>query len=153
MFATYQCHELVFMQFFDEHRRYWSLIERNERTPWFHLTLRCYVEGQPTTHTAMPGDVSQFVNLLNQPEGPVQVVDVQVVTPERLNKKGRWLMEPLAKLEMAKTPGHEVAHIYTTVDGHTYYDLPDDALKIEQLQDWKVLYARPTVAPALTTPH
>ncbi|MDT4868037.1 hypothetical protein FQZ97_1029770 [compost metagenome] len=101
----------------------------------------------------MPGDVSQFVNLLNQPEGPVQVVDVQVVTPERLNKKGRWLMEPLAKLEIAKTSGPEVAHIYTTVDGHTYYDLPDDVQGIEQLRDWTVLYARPTVVPAMTTQH
>ncbi|MDT4834741.1 hypothetical protein FQZ97_683890 [compost metagenome] len=101
----------------------------------------------------MPGDVSMFVDLLNQPDGPVQVIDVQAVTPERVNRKGRWLMEPLAKLELAKTPGHEVAHIYTTVAGHTYYDLPDDALGIEQLKDWKVLYARPTAVPAMATPH
>ncbi|MFC5694884.1 hypothetical protein ACFPU0_04835 [Pseudomonas sp. GCM10022186] len=153
MFTTHHSHELGFMRFFSEDRTYWRMVERNELTPWFHLTLCCFADGQTSTHTVMPGDVSLFVDLLNQPEGPVQVVDVQVVTPERLNKKGRWLMEPLAKLELAKTPGHEVAHIYTTVDGHAYYDLPDDTLKLEQLRDWRVLYVRPTVVPAMATPH
>ncbi|MDT4868851.1 hypothetical protein FQZ97_1038390 [compost metagenome] len=153
MFTTHKSKEIGLMSMLSEHYQFWEMIERNARTPWFHLTLGCYVEGQSMTHTAMANNVSLLSDLLNQPDGHVQVIDVQAVTPDSLNQKGRWLMEPLAKLELAKTPSHEVAHIYTTVDGHTYYDLPDDALGIEQLCDRKVLYARPTVVPAMATQH
>lgn len=83
---------------------------------------------------------------MDQQDNEVEVVDLQVVTPDSLNGRGRWLMEPLAKLELAMTNDDNVVHIYTLVDGRTYYDPAQDDQALKQLSDSRVIYNRP--APA-----
>ncbi|MCY1559567.1 hypothetical protein D9M68_966180 [compost metagenome] len=72
------------------------------------------------------------------------MTDVQAVTPASLNDQGRWLMEPLAKLELARMADGDVAHIYTTLAGHTYVDPPEHGQHLKGHSELCLLYSRDT---------
>lgn len=131
------------MRVFSEQHRYWRMVERDVRAPWFHLTMQFRMEGQIRRRTLMPDDVTLLSHLVGQQDDEVQVVDLQVVTPDCLNGRGRWLMEPLAKLELAMTNDDDVVHIYTLLDGRTYCDPAQDEQALKQLSDSRVIYSRP----------
>ncbi|WP_036993693.1 hypothetical protein [Metapseudomonas furukawaii] len=145
MFKTHETMEMGLMRVFSEDHRYWRMIERDVRAPWFHLTLQFQMGGQIRRRALMPDDVTLLSHLVGQQDDEVQVVDLQVVTPDCLNGQGRWLMEPLAKLELAITSDDDVVHIYTLMDGRTYYDPVQNEQALMQLSDSAVIYSRPAM--------
>ncbi len=146
MFKTHETMEMGMMRVFSEDHRYWRMVERDVRAPWFHVTMQFQTEGQIRRRTLMPDDVTLLSYLVEQQDNEVEVVDLQVVTPDCLNGRGRWLMEPLAKLELAMTSDEDVVHIYTLMDGRTYCDPAQDDQALKQLSDGRVIYSRPVHA-------
>ncbi|OWJ98257.1 hypothetical protein B6S59_01390 [Pseudomonas sp. A46] len=148
MFKTHETMEMGLMQVFSEDHRYWRMIERDVRAPWFHLTMQFRIDGRFRKRTLMPDDITLLAHLVSQQDDEVQVVDLQVVTPGCLNGRGRWLMEPLAKLELAMTSDDDVVHIYTLADGRTYCDPAQDDQALEQFSASHVIYSRRVQAEA-----
>lgn len=134
--------EMQLMQVFDDEHRFWRLIERDISTPWFHLTIDVRAKGRRRQKTIMPDDVSLLSNILATRNEAITVVDLQVCIPTALSKKGRWSLEPLAKLELAESSDDGIVHIYTTIEGKRYTDPYQSRSNLEQLKNRRSLYER-----------
>lgn len=128
MFKTHESMSVPLMRAFSSQHSYWTMVERDAKTSWFHVTVRYRVEGHRITRTFMPDNAELLLQLLSEKNGSLQVLDLQVMTPPAVNQLGRWSMEPLAKIELAMGDEDEEVLIYTTAEGHVYLDPPQEGL-------------------------
>lgn len=109
------------MRVFSADHYYWRMVERDADTPWFCLTIQVKSNGRVRERTLMPDDNALVRDILEQQSQGIKILDLQAMTPGNVNKQGRWLMEPLAQLEVAETAHGATVEIFTTISGQTYY--------------------------------
>lgn len=109
------------MRVFSADHYYWRMVERDADTPWFCLTIEFKINGRVRERTLMPNDNALLSEILEQQSKGIEIRDLQVMTPGTINKQGRWLMEPLAQLELGETKHGAPVEIFTTIFGRTYY--------------------------------
>jgi hypothetical protein len=101
--------------------QFWSYIEQEIAWPWFYLQI---VEDN--------GDEA-FRSMLMVPSIPLLELFIaaqtetawfeqaQLVTPQHINNRGRWMMEPLLEVSsILDTRGNELGHLFQVEGGHTY---------------------------------
>ncbi|MGK9066605.1 hypothetical protein [Stutzerimonas chloritidismutans] len=142
MFKTNETMEIGLMRVFSSSDYYWKMVERDAGTPWFHVTIQYCAEGDVRERSFMPDDFLLVEQILSQQKEGVRVVDLQAMTPGMINKQGRWLMESLAKLELAKTAYGETVEIYTTISGSVYFCPTLKTSAVKGLRSRRLLYKR-----------
>lgn len=134
--------EMGLMRVFGGDHHYWRMVERDAETPWFCLTMHFRNKSRIKERTAMPDDYYLVEQILSQQNDHMQVIDLQVMTPESMNHKGRWLLEPLSKLQLAQTACGTTVEIYTTLDGSVYFNPSQRPRAIKNLRITSTPYSR-----------
>ncbi|MCG8910328.1 hypothetical protein [Pseudomonas sp. DP-17] len=124
MFKTHESMSVPIMTTFSHEHSYWAMVERDSKTPWFYVTLRFRRDGHFVSRIYMPDTVHLLLQLVDGDTESLFVDELQIVTPAKVNKRGKWLMEPLAKVELALGVDDDEIFIYTTEDGQVYVDPP-----------------------------
>ncbi|WP_447747807.1 hypothetical protein [Pseudomonas nicosulfuronedens] len=124
MFKTRESMSVPIMSVFSHEHSYWAMVERDAKTPWFHVTLRFRTDGHVVSRIYLPDTVQLLLQLLEGDTESLFVDELQIVTPAKVNKRGKWLMEPLTKVELALGGDDDEIFIYTTEDGRVYVDPP-----------------------------
>lgn len=124
MFKTHESMGVPLMKVFSSEHSYWTMVERDAKTSWFHVTMRFRVDGHLVSRIFMPDTVQLLLQLLEGDSDELFVQELQIVTPEKVNQRGRWLMEPLTKVELALGGDDDEIFIYTTEEGRVYVDPP-----------------------------
>ena len=101
----------------------WRFVEWYRTSPWFWVTVIAEGEGYSNIDTLMlylPGDVA---DLVAEGANSSKVVEVQIVSPPRMNNSGAWSMEPLTEIVSGVLPmtGRTV-HVFKCRNGKTYMD-------------------------------
>jgi hypothetical protein len=101
--------------------QFWARIEQDVIWPWFYLQIG-ENEGDDTFRSMLmiPTEALLAEFIANQQEN-CWLEDIQVVTPDYLNHKGRWLMEPLIELNSLRDgDGVIQGYEYVTAEGERY---------------------------------
>jgi hypothetical protein len=118
----------------------WRAVELALNKPWFLATICENLstdeeEAMLCRRTVLFTNVADVEQLAQQRDGLLQVEDVYIVTPERLNGSEKWKMEPLASVwvaEETQAPG-QLVEIAETKAGLKYVitlsSTPIDELK------------------------
>lgn len=124
MFKTHESMSVPILSTFSHEHSFWAMVERDTKTPWFHVTLRFRSDGHLVSRIYMPDTVQLLMQLLEGDTDSLYVEELQIVTPTKVNQKGRWRMDPLAQIELALGSDDDEIFIYTTEDGQVYVDPP-----------------------------
>lgn len=121
MFRTYREAELPGAAFADSSLQLWAYVEHSLQLPWFYVTLSERQDSVVHCRMLMLSSVYLLKRFLEQQSNNAWVIDIQLVSPERLNKTSRWLMEPLLEVtEIADESDTASGYIYM-VEGDRYY--------------------------------
>lgn len=141
MFKTHESMGVPLMKIFSSKHSYWTMIERDAKTSWFYVTMRFRVEGILVNRIFMPDTVQLLLQLLEGDSEELFVQEIQIVTPAKVNQRGRWLMEPLSKVELALGGDDDEIFIYTTEDGRVYIDPPQSKRFDHAIAERTTLYS------------
>ena len=64
MFKTRESMSVPIMTTFSHEHSFWAMVERDAKTPWFHLTLRFQRDGHFVSRVYMPDTVQLLLQLL-----------------------------------------------------------------------------------------
>lgn len=83
----------------EEGARRWSYISQTANDEWFYVTYETACEEGLSQQQFMIPKV-QFLLALASKDTPANFInEVQLVSPPWLNQKGKWLMEPIRKIQ------------------------------------------------------
>lgn len=120
MFKSPLTAEIPLHDLFSNDFRYWRAV-MHETTPWIHLTLTtCFEDGSRVQYVQLDS-VHSFELVTHQLQPNQQISDVQIAVPARMNKQGRWTLEPLQQLQEGELEQLSV-YVYRMQSGATYVD-------------------------------
>ena len=117
MFKTYQSAE-IFNPFADPGERNWSYVKVDLHLPWFYVQYSSHFEGESCHSMFLFSRIEQLQELAENPS--VKITEVNVVTPDYINKTDGWQMGCLTKIlkSMGTLAGNDAPiFIYVLTDG------------------------------------
>ncbi|MEW9879769.1 hypothetical protein [Pseudomonas putida] len=127
---------------------HWHGVSRALATPWYHVSVQRFEDGQFRDQTEMPNDEARLVELLLAQNESLVVREVQAVTPGWMNKTDGWKMEKLMSLSMGFSQEGVPVSILEVESGDVYIDSHEPGLNVESLTGLKELYRRSPVKAA-----
>ena len=122
MFKSPLTAEVPLHGLFNTDYRYWRAV-MHETAPWLHFVLTTEHADLSRVQYVQLDSVHSFEMVLHQLQSNQRITQLQAAIPARLNKLGRWTLEPLQALLEGETPGDEVpTHVYRMQSGATYLD-------------------------------
>lgn len=153
MFFTDNCAETPVGAFMGPDKRSWRCVEWCLNAPWFWVTVRQRNSQYSVTDCLMvstPRDIEWLAHC-GQASSDVeesQIVEIQLVSPPRLNRTSSWLMEPLDAVISGYSPDADrTVHLFRCRNGKLYgeegvYDTSP------QLKNCKVIFSASSDQPA-----
>lgn len=102
---------------------HWSYVEQEWNWPWFYVQVGCKEAGECVSRLFMIASASDLAELINDQGKRYWVEQVNFVTPGHVNKQGRWLMEPLVEMSVARDESDGVLGHVFKVEGDRCYSL------------------------------
>lgn len=129
-------------------KRSWRCVEWCLNAPWFWVTVRQRNSEYSATDFLMvstPRDIEWLARCgqANVDVEESQVVEVQLVSPPRLNRTDTWLMEPLdAVISGYSRDAGRTVHLFRCRNGKLY---GEEGIyeTTPQLKDYKVIFSAP----------
>jgi len=122
MFSTIKEDELHFMPFiYKKGQKFWSSIMLEDNKALIQVTYHEPPDDE-IPKTAFLQGAEQLERLTNVDE--LELIEVNLLSPAWLNKKGKWLLDPLSKIFVGSEPGehwHDV-FIYELDNGQKYIE-------------------------------
>lgn len=119
---------------------HWLKISRDRSLHWYHVSLEMRREGRMISHVVMLNDETKLLETLEDPRTDRVVMDVKVVTPGWMNKKGEWLMEKLAGVYVGVEKNNIPVCVLELANGSIYTDSSDPSITKESLSDILKIY-------------
>ena len=118
---------------------FWSHVTLKLEAPWFHIAFNVQAsDGSKRQNVIFVTDIRDLVNINN--DKLFEIEQVYLVSPERINKNGKWMMEPVSKILAGLEPEYDLsAYIYVLENGNRYMD-SDLGTKEQQLKDVRPIY-------------
>jgi hypothetical protein len=109
--------------------RFWSLVEQDMISPWFYLQLVEMRDDKAHRSMLLVQSTHHLENVVNAQMVNAWIEQVQVVVPAHLNKKKRWVMEPLLEVSCVfDKKSSQWGYIYIVEGGGTYF-YPDHSAR------------------------
>lgn len=101
--------------------QFWSFVEQEVNWPWFYLQI-VEDEGREAFRSMlMVPTPSLLEQILAAQTRHVWLEQAQLVTPHHVNKRGRWMMEPLQEVYSVQGPqGNDLGYRYMVEGGQMY---------------------------------
>ncbi|WP_223508000.1 hypothetical protein [Pseudomonas sp. BF-B-25] len=123
-----------------EELSHWLKVSRDRSLHWYHVSLEVRREGRMISHVVMLNDETKLLETLEDPRADRVVMDVKVVTPGWMNKKGEWLMEKLAGVSVGVEKNDIPVCVLELANGSIYTDSNDPSITKESLSDVLKIY-------------
>ncbi|WP_407729178.1 hypothetical protein ACJJU9_18125 [Pseudomonas helleri] len=120
-------------------------VSRSLATHWYHVSLKRRLEGRFVAFEEMVSDEPRLVELLIAQDESLVVQDVQVVTPDWMNKGSGWKMEQLTSLSMGLNQVEVPICVLHVESGDVYVNTHQRDLDVGSLTGLKELYRRSAV--------
>lgn len=140
MFKTHESAYYNLAPVFGPDHHHWKLVEREIATPWLHATVKVTEGGIEFTKTVMPNDLTTFLEMANLKTPDARIGELQLMSPAWMNGAGRWLLEPIRQIDIARSVDNELIHIYVTHEGKNYYDPSRTPAEIQELTNQRTVY-------------
>ena len=116
----------------------------HKATPWIHLTLITHHEDRRLTQYVQLDSAYSFELVLHQLQPNQQISHVQAAIPARMNKQGRWTLEPLQALLDGESPVDQIpTYVYRMQSGATYLDGYVGDAGEEAVKNLRFIYVAP----------
>lgn len=142
MFRSHQADMAGIPGMFGDGLMHWHGVSRAIATHWYHVSVQRIEDGQFRNHTEMLNDEARLVELLLAQDEGLVVQEVQVVTPDWMNKSGSWRMEKLISLSMGFSRAEVPVCVLEVESGDVYVDTHESDLDVASLKGLKELYRR-----------
>jgi len=140
MFKTHESAYYNLAPVFGPDHHHWKLVEREIATPWLHATVMVIDGGIEYAKTVMPSDLTTFLEMANVKAPGARISELQLMSPAWMNGAGRWLLEPIRQIDIARSADNELIHIYVTQEGKNYYDPSRTPAEILELTNQHTVY-------------
>lgn len=102
---------------------HWSYVEQEWNWPWFYVQIGFTEAGESYRRLLLITAVTDLAQLVADQGERYWMEQVQLVTPDHVNKRGLWLMEPLIEVSVARDDRcGSLGHVFT-VEGNRCYSL------------------------------
>tara|TARA_R100000935_G_C2750188_1_gene129421 strand:+ start:249 stop:530 length:282 start_codon:yes stop_codon:yes gene_type:complete len=88
----------------------------------------------------MPSDLTRFLEMANLRASDARISELQLMSPAWMNGAGRWLLEPIRQIDIARSADNELIHIYVTQEVKNYYDPSRTPAEILELKNQHTVY-------------
>lgn len=119
---------------------HWLMVSRDLSLHWYHVSLEVLRQGRMISQVVMLNDETKLFETLKDQRADRVVVDVRVVTPGWMNKKGEWLMEKLAGVSVGIEKNDIPVCVLELANGSIYTNSPDPSITKESLSDVLKIY-------------
>ncbi|VVM75820.1 hypothetical protein PS676_02014 [Pseudomonas fluorescens] len=99
----------------------WRYVEHSIHRPWLYVAAVEKNQDFDLRPMLMIGDVNLLQSLLSDQGSGLQVESILLVTPDHMNRSGRWMMEPLVSIDKVVAPD-AVAYVYSVESGRAYIE-------------------------------
>lgn len=140
MFKTHESAYYNLAPVYGPDHHHWRLVEREISSPWLHATVKVTEGGIEYTKTVMPNDLTTFLEMANLKTPDARIGELQLMSPAWMNGAGRWLLEPIRQIDIARSVDNELIHIYVTHEGKNYYDPSRTPAEIQELTNQRTVY-------------
>ncbi|WP_313432249.1 hypothetical protein, partial [Pseudomonas sp.] len=100
MFRSHQADMAGIPGMFGDGLMHWHGVSRALATHWYHVNVKRRIDGRFVSSQEMLNDEPKLHELVSAQDDDLQIDDVQVVTPARLNGTATWRMERLKSVSM-----------------------------------------------------
>lgn len=119
MFLTYQEAKVEQFGLFGDGPTTWSYVEHNIHRPWFYVAISDQDEDFGRHSMLMLSNDQLLRSLVDSQRGELLLESVLLVSPDHVNRSGRWMMEPLEGI-MRFESEDGVAYAYQVLGRRTY---------------------------------
>ncbi|HCE6123138.1 hypothetical protein OE424_34620 [Pseudomonas aeruginosa] len=119
MFLTYQAAKVDQFALFGDDPAAWSYVEHNIHRPWFYVAAMEQGDDFPLHPMLMLSSDQLLQSLVRCQEDGLLLESVLLVSPDHVNKSGRWMMEPLEAIFRYESPDG-VAYVYQVSGNRSY---------------------------------
>lgn len=117
----------------------WSNVLLTIHIPWFYIVINKRVDDDLVKRDMVLLSSLDELNEINAGDQG-QVEQVYLVSPGNINKRDRWMMEPLKKVLSGLEPNiNQPVNVYVVGDGRQYVDSGLGS-KVEELREIKTVY-------------
>jgi len=140
MFKTHESAYFNLAPVYGPDHHHWRLVEREISSPWLHATVMVIDGGIEYAKTVMPSDLTTFLEMANVKAPGARISELQLMSPAWMNGAGRWLLEPIRQIDIARSADNELIHIYVTHEGKNYYDPSRTPAEVLELTNQHTVY-------------
>lgn len=109
--------------------QFWSFVEQEVAWPWFYLQVVEDDGKEVFRSMLMVPSTPLFEQIMAAKTDHAWLEQAQLVTPDHMNKMGRWMMEPLLEVSSIRdAQGQELGYLYRVEGGRTYSTSADQHL-------------------------
>ena len=118
----------------------WPYIKMTLNVHWFHVTYFHSEQGLQFTEVIFFTNLNQLIEFKENKF--VEITAVELVSPEHMNKSGRWKMNQLKEIWCGEVPNapDNSAHIFVLND-KTQYVYPAIEIPINNLRNKKIIFS------------
>jgi len=102
----------------------WWYIRYRLHVHWYHLTCEFSLDdNEKSVHMLFISRLDHLLQVVN--ESSINIISIDLVTPDHMNEQGGWKMDPLSEVWEAiepETSHFQQAHIFVLADGSRYVD-------------------------------
>src|SRR3546814_12739004 len=121
MFYSYDYAETPVGAWLEKGTRSWRFIEWSVDIPWFWVTLVLSYEEASWTDTFMFYLPQDIADLTEQHANNIKEIDVQLVSPPRMNGTTTWSMETIAEIVSGiAIEKRRAVHVFNCANGKSY---------------------------------
>lgn len=113
----------------------WTHVSLTIDFPWYCLSYSsCQAATLGFSGTEFLSNPDQIAELLSDTDSGIQVDQLLLVSPPRLNRTKQWQMEPLAEVWRGQiTDNGLYVRLYVLQDGRRYVDAPSPTARLKNL--------------------
>lgn len=121
MLMTHKHAEVLVPLGTDTRIQYWQYVEQSTLWPWFYAELVSVSEEGSVASMLIIPNVPILEQVLAELDGSMRLSQVLVATPSEINGSGRWQMEPLIELSVARDRQNKpLGYVFQVEDGRSY---------------------------------
>lgn len=119
--------------------QFWSHVTLKLDAPWFHIAFNVQAsDGSKRQNVIFVTDIGDLVDLNN--DKLFEIEQVYLVSPGRINKHGKWMMEVVSNILAGLEPDYDLfSYIYVLENGDRYINSDLDS-KEHELRDIQPIY-------------
>jgi hypothetical protein len=144
MFRSHQADMAGIPGMFGEGLMHWHGVSRALASHWYHVSVKRRMDGRYVSSEELLNDEPRLHELVSAQSDDLQIEDVQVVTPSRLNGSRGWRMERLRSVSLGFDKNDCPVCLLEVESGEIYNDSHERSFDRASLRKVKELYRATT---------